>query len=338
MGVTPRYVRELQGKAVHVLARAMLARAGEEGLSTAGNRPRSGEGSRRLPEPNADRVEWTVQVREEILSLHRSAPDALAEIAVVLDGAAALARTLTAGRGIRVAVDAVPCDLAATIHPSVLRQAVLASIEALAEGMASGTLLLGGQRERGSVTVTVAQRPAGEDRAYDVPLVREVVALHHGSLELGVEGDSRCLRMILPEVSWREETTVLVIDDNADLVSFYEAYAGGTRYKIVHVARGKDAFQAIEVNSPAIIVLDVMLPDVDGWELLVQLHGHPATRTIPVVVCSVIRDRELAAALGAAVYLPKPVRRRQFLHALDQALNQAASGGSRDVPNSAAVC
>jgi CheY-like chemotaxis protein len=68
-----------------------------------------------------------------------------------------------------------------------------------------------------------------------------------------------------------------------------------------------------------------MLPDVDGWELLTNLHEHHDTRSIPVIICSVVKRQELAAALGASLYLPKPVRRREFIQALDQVLSQGSS-------------
>ena len=64
-----------------------------------------------------------------------------------------------------------------------------------------------------------------------------------------------------------------------------------------------------------------MLPGIDGWELLTHLHETPHTRAIPVIVCSVIRGEEMALALGATLYLQKPIRSRQFITALDQALS-----------------
>jgi CheY-like chemotaxis protein len=79
----------------------------------------------------------------------------------------------------------------------------------------------------------------------------------------------------------------------------------------------------IEAIPPDVIVLDVMLPDVDGWNLLLDLHEHPATRSIPVIVCSVVREENLAMSLGAALYLSKPVSPRQFIRALDQVLGQS---------------
>jgi CheY-like chemotaxis protein len=78
---------------------------------------------------------------------------------------------------------------------------------------------------------------------------------------------------------------------------------------------------AVETVTPDVIVLDVILPDADGWELLMHLHEHPIARSIPIIICSVVREKELALALGAKAYLPKPVRRRQFISALQQALS-----------------
>jgi CheY-like chemotaxis protein len=118
------------------------------------------------------------------------------------------------------------------------------------------------------------------------------------------------------------KVTVLVIDDNSDLVHFYRRSLTGTRYRIAHEPTGLGAFDAVAAHRPDVIVLDVMLPDIDGWTLLTHLHENPATRSIPVLVCSVIREEELALALGAAAYLAKPVQGRQLTDALDRVLRQ----------------
>lgn len=75
---------------------------------------------------------------------------------------------------------------------------------------------------------------------------------------------------------------------------------------------------------PQAIVLDVMMPQVDGWEVLARLRQHPGTARIPVIICSVLADADLAAALGAMAVVPKPVTRQAFLSALDQTLPQFA--------------
>ena len=55
------------------------------------------------------------------------------------------------------------------------------------------------------------------------------------------------------------------------------------------------------------------MPGLDGWEMLQQLKASPATREIPVVVCSVLKEARLAQSMGAAGYLTKPVSQREFL-------------------------
>jgi len=60
-----------------------------------------------------------------------------------------------------------------------------------------------------------------------------------------------------------------------------------------------------------------MLPEQDGWEILQRLTNHPDTQTIPVVICSILRARQLALALGASAFLEKPVDETEFLRVLD---------------------
>jgi CheY-like chemotaxis protein len=147
--------------------------------------------------------------------------------------------------------------------------------------------------------------------------VRELVDGQGGSVELLMRDDALLFSVELPLAG----RTLLVVDDNADLVHLYRRYILGTPYQIVHLGQGTALFEAIDEHVPDLVVLDVMLPDVDGWELLANLHQHPSTRRLPVVVCTVVDGRELALALGADVYLPKPVQRDDFLRAVDQALS-----------------
>jgi len=183
------------------------------------------------------------------------------------------------------------------------------------------------------VTITIAGDAPG--RSSDDHLVRELLAAHDGSLEVRTFANRVEMCIKLPSAT---SVSVLVIDDNEDLVHFYRRYTSGTRYSITHLSEGSAVLETVEETKPDIIVLDVMLPDVDGWELLSHLHEYPASRAIPVIVCSVVREEELALALGAFSYLPKPVRRQQLLDALGRAANRAASAASRPNWSSATAC
>ena len=74
-------------------------------------------------------------------------------------------------------------------------------------------------------------------------------------------------------------------------------------------------FESIEAR-PDLITLDVMMPSMDGWQVLRDLAQNPATQHIPVIVCSVLKEPELAFSLGARAYLKKPVDRLELLATL----------------------
>jgi CheY-like chemotaxis protein len=114
---------------------------------------------------------------------------------------------------------------------------------------------------------------------------------------------------------------VLVIDDNADALLLFERYFSGTRYEFTGVRDPEQALPLAQNLSPQIIVLDVMLPGIDGWELLGRLREHPLTSHVPVVVCTILPQEELAQALGAAAFIRKPVSRETLLSVLDQQIN-----------------
>ena len=78
---------------------------------------------------------------------------------------------------------------------------------------------------------------------------------------------------------------------------------------------------------PTVIVLDVMMPGEDGWEVLTKLKAQSGTAEIPVIVCSVLDEPHMAQLLGASEYLPKPVTQRALLRALLRYAPPGASPG-----------
>ncbi|MBN1991299.1 MAG: response regulator [Anaerolineae bacterium] len=112
--------------------------------------------------------------------------------------------------------------------------------------------------------------------------------------------------------------TILVIDDNAGLVELLDRYLTGHTCRVVAAASGQEGLQLAQEIMPDAIVLDVMMPEMDGWELLQRLRSHRQIAKTPVIICSVFNDPELAYSLGASLFLPKPVRRDDVLAALRQ--------------------
>jgi len=118
---------------------------------------------------------------------------------------------------------------------------------------------------------------------------------------------------------------VLVVDDNADTLQLFHRYLAGSCYRFVGAQNARQAFALAEATRPDIIVLDVMMSEEDGWMLLGRFREDPRFRGIPVIICTVVPQEQLALLLGAAQFLRKPVSQTDLLTALDRQLNQPPS-------------
>jgi len=122
----------------------------------------------------------------------------------------------------------------------------------------------------------------------------------------------------------RRSAVLLVIDDNEGLIEMFARYLAGQNLQLIGAADGREGLRLAEESAPDVIVLDLMMPHQDGWEILQRLQNQKSTRHIPVIVCSVLDDPELAYSLGAAEFLAKPVSRAQLLRALDSVTSRIA--------------
>jgi len=109
---------------------------------------------------------------------------------------------------------------------------------------------------------------------------------------------------------------ILIIDDNPDVIDLFKRYLAGQSYQIYSANEGQRGITLARDEQPELIVLDVMLPGTDGWELLQNFKNHPSTKHIPVLICSVLDAPDVAFSLGANDYLRKPPGRADFLTAL----------------------
>lgn len=122
--------------------------------------------------------------------------------------------------------------------------------------------------------------------------------------------------------------TILAIDDDPQVIGLYERYLQPQGYHLVPLSDPSQAVERAKQLKPFAITLDIMMPGIDGWQVLDKLKGDPDTRHIPVIVCSIIEELEKGFNLGATDYLVKPILEDDLVNALDR-LN--SDGSIREV-------
>jgi CheY-like chemotaxis protein len=114
--------------------------------------------------------------------------------------------------------------------------------------------------------------------------------------------------------------SALVIEDSSAASEQISQYLRALNIQVVVTARGEDAIRKAVETHPDIILLDILLPDTSGWQVLNTLKGDPNTRDIPVVIISVVDEKKRGLHLGASEYLVKPIRREQLYDAISKAI------------------
>ena len=119
--------------------------------------------------------------------------------------------------------------------------------------------------------------------------------------------------------------TVTVVDDNPDLVSVVRAFLEEKRYNVVCAYSGSELFNSLERQRPDLILLDIMMPEMDGLEVLVRLKGAPDTASIPVILLTAMiqpEDVQRGYELGAGDYITKPFTRVRLINAINLCLSK----------------
>lgn len=357
LGVSMRQFCREQDHAIDLLAMvltekyASLARAwsdavppgpgAEQPAARGENSPGAGEGQ---PEPGGD-IGGEEQVPSELIWLDSAQTgqpvSTQADLDIVLDLVAPLAGQNQVS--IMTQLDAPFASLA--IHPVAFRQVLLSILTVAIHYARQNRILVRVFRTNGRLGISVQSeraRPAAyqesgdEDQAVSQDQVGVVVAPSAEDLA-GLEQAQELARMnegslevSYPQGGFRaglalevfEEKIVLVVDDNPDFHQLIQRFTSGTHYQVVCTAHPGEAIELATRLCAQVILLDVMMPEVDGWQVLSQLRRHPQTSQIPVVICTIVAQEGLAYSLGASGFLRKPVTREMLLEALDWALKK----------------
>jgi CheY-like chemotaxis protein len=109
---------------------------------------------------------------------------------------------------------------------------------------------------------------------------------------------------------------VLIVDDDPEVIYILRKYLQDDGFEIAVAQDGDTAISQARVLHPFAITLDIMLPGRDGWEVIQELKDDPETADIPIIILSMLDNRQLGYSLGAAEYLVKPVSRKALLERL----------------------
>jgi len=266
----------------------------------------------------------------EELAWVKKAPQSPTDVNQLLEGVLDLAQRLAGQHHVRLdtaVADGLP-RLAA--DPVAVRHSLLNLLSVVIPRASGGQVVFSARSLRWEVEFRVrcakytsGPKPALNNETDSLNIAQQLAELCGGLLDLAVDARAFDATLTLPAL---EQLPVLVIDDHADTLQLLQRYAAGTRYHLITTRDPEQALSLAENVSPQVIVLDVMMPKVDGWEVLGQLRQHPLTRHIPIVVCTILRQQEIAHFLGASAFVRKPVTRQVFLGVLDRQIEPTHTG------------
>jgi GAF domain-containing protein/CheY-like chemotaxis protein len=113
-----------------------------------------------------------------------------------------------------------------------------------------------------------------------------------------------------------EEPLILVVDDDATVRELVVRHLERAGFAAVAARGGREGLRLVRELRPAAVTLDIMMPDIDGWTVLAAIKGDPELAGIPVVLMSIVEQKNRGYALGAADYLVKPVDRSKLVETL----------------------
>jgi CheY-like chemotaxis protein len=264
------------------------------------------------PEPKALRLS---SIEEEMARLETYPRPT--DICLLLERAQQAVEPLALQCGLHFQVDVPPQPVVISVDPAVARQVLINTLSAAIGQAQPGNmrLVLLTNPQQTSVSLAYALQP----QVADATVLDRVVAQLANRLGWSIRQEDQPggQRVVTVDMTGRG-STVLIIEDNEGLVELLKDYLNGQNCQVVAATSGQEGLRLAEELIPSAVILDVMIPEMDGWELLQRLRHRPRTAQIPVIICSVLNNPELAYSLGASLFLPKPVSRNNILAALRQ--------------------
>ena len=283
-----------------------------------------------VEKPSAAEQGGEAEIDDDLEWLQQAPPGPAVQLADMFPALQGLVGSIAKSYGVRIEVaDAAGCP-AVAVNPIALRQTLLSLLYVAIRRAAGGKVVLAAAPANGGVAVRIVREspaPAPDLTSEDESNLAVAQKLAAGSgcslALLAGDGEAVGFAVTLPAAQQRP---VLAIDDNADLLRLLQRYAANTHYRVIGAQTPAQAFALAGELQLEAIVLDIMMPDVDGWEFLARLKQHPLTCDVPVIACTILAQEELALSLGVSAFLRKPVSRQAFLEALDRVTAPIAAG------------
>jgi signal transduction histidine kinase len=168
----------------------------------------------------------------------------------------------------------------------------------------------------------LTEKPRGT--GLGLPICREIVSYYEGNLWVeGEKGKGCTFSFTLPAVAHAASTieaasadpagsngrkTILLVDDNRNMRKLLRYQFQRWGYRVLEAASGREALEMVHRNHVDLVTLDLMMPTMSGYDLLGMLSDDPVTKDTPILIISVVEDREKGILLGASDYLTKPFR------------------------------
>jgi len=126
-------------------------------------------------------------------------------------------------------------------------------------------------------------------------------------------------------VSMDIKKTIMVVDDNPDIITIVKTILEGRGYTVFSAASGPELLNMLPNQKPDLIILDIMMPEMDGLEVLTRLKGKSETATIPVILLTAKVEYEDVLGgykLGADYYITKPFTSTQLVNGINLLLGE----------------
>jgi len=248
-------------------------------------------------------------VMQEIESLDTT--EELVNLSVEVRNVQSLVSSLAQEKGVEIQDGMVPESAIVRANRILLRQALLTLYTWVIQSFPESVLRVHLDGSRANV-LTLQLSCSSEFPLPRIasPIPTELLKVLYADFEIQDVSGGKIFQLTFPCVPLRP---VLLVDDNPSLHRLFKRYLMGLPYRLISAYDAKSGLKFAQMYRPDVIIMDIMMPHQDGWELWALLREDENTEDIPVVICSVLEQEALARSLAAAGYIKKPVTQASLL-------------------------